>query len=356
MIAALLLSLHFVLLYALFAVYAERKTAAFIQNRLGPYEVGPYGLLQPLADILKLLQKKDLCPKHAIRPWFYVAAVLPFLIVLSAMACVPLFPTVPFVSSSVGVLLVLALLALDVLAVLIAGWASGSTFPTYGAFRAVSQLIAYEVPLGFALVATVLITKSLDFQVIALQQQATSETELRVFGLLPWDVAEVGGFLGWHFFANPVLVPVAAVFFVCALAQSHRTPFDLPEAEGELVAGYHTEYSGFRWSLFMLAEYGVLFLMSLLMVWLFFGAGYSPLPNLWQIQLYSWTNDPTGNWGSWFLFWTLTKTFFLVWVQMWLRWSLPRLRSDQLLHLCWRYLLPVSMLLVFVAAIWTLLN
>ena len=354
MITAFLLTLHFLLLYVLFAVYAERKTAAFIQNRLGPYEVGPYGLLQPLADILKLLQKQDLCPRDALRPWFYLAPVLPFVAVLSAIGCVPLFPGLPFVGGTVGVLLVVALLSLNTLAVLVAGWASGSKFSTYGAFRAVAQVIAYEVPLGFSLVAIVLITQSLDFELIALQQQHTSE-KVRLLGVLPWDVSSLGGFLSWNLFTAPVLVPVGGVFFICSLAQTHRTPFDLPEAENELVAGYHTEYSGFRWSLFMMAEYGTMFLMSLLMVWLLLGAGYSPLPNLWKLQLSTWTNDSSSSWGGWFFFWTLCKTFLLVWVHMWIRWSLPRVRTDQLLRFCWCCLTPVSICLVFLAALWTFL-
>lgn len=355
MIIALLLSLHFILLYVLFAIYAERKTAAFIQNRLGPYEVGPYGLLQPLADILKLLQKEDLCPQGADKYGFRMAPVLPFLVVLCALGAVPLFPGVSFLGTSVGVLLVLALLSLEVLGILVAGWASGSKFSIYGAFRALGQLIAYEVPLGFALVAVVLVTQSMDFVEIAALQQPQGLGPLRLLGVLPWDVAHVGGFLSWNIFVAPVLVPVCGIFFICVLAQAHRTPFDLPEAESELVAGYHTEYSGFRWALFVLAEYGILFLLSLLMVWLFFGAGYSPLLNLGALRLSDWTNDAAGGRGGWFSFWVLAKTLLLIWGQMWLRWSLPRVRTDQLLRFCWCYLMPISIVLVYVAALWTFL-
>ena len=129
----------------------------------------------------------------------------------------------------------------------------------------------------------------------------------------------------------------------------------LPEAEAELVAGYHTEYSGFRWSIFMLTEYALLFLMSLLLVWIFLGAGYSPLPNLGALRLSTWTNDPQGLEGGWFLFWVLSKTLTLVWIQMWIRWSMPRLRMDQVIRFCWLYLTPMSIIWVYLSALWTFL-
>ena len=353
MIVALLLSLHFILVYVLFAIYVERKTAAFIQNRLGPYEVGPWGLLQPVADILKLLQKKDLSPRGAHRFWFRVAPCVPFLAVLLAFACVPLFAGVAFLEAPVGVLMVVALLSLEVWAILVAGWASGSKFSTYGAFRAVGQMIAYEVPLGCALVSVVLVTGSMDWVAIAELQHPEALSGARVLDVLPGEVKEWGGVLSWHLFSAPVLLPVALVFFVSSMARAHRTPFDLPEAESELVGGYHTEYSGFRWALFMLAEYGVLFLMSLLMVWLFLGAGASPLLNIGALKCSDWTNDPLSQRGTWFLFWVLLKTWGLVWLQMWLRWSLPRLRMDQLIRFCWLYLTPLSIIWVYLCALWT---
>ena len=341
MIIAWLLSLHLLLLYTSLIIYVERKTAAFIQNRLGPYEVGPYGLLQPVADVLKLLQKEDLCPGTGHRGLFRIAPLIPFLAVLCAFSCIPLFPGIVFLQAPVGVLLVLALLALDVLGILLAGWSSGSKFSMYGAFRALTQLIAYEVPLGFALVAVVLLTQSMDFVVIAKNQHIGQ-----------WG----GGVFDWNIFRFPILIPVFAIFFICALAKGHRTPFDLPEAESELVAGYHTEYSGFRWSLFMMAEYGIMFVMSLLMIWMFFGAGHSPLPNLGGFKGSDWTNDTiSGEIGWWSFFWIINKTLGMVWIQIWIRWSLPRFRMDQLLHFCWKYLTPASIILVYSVALLTFL-
>ena len=355
MATAFLISLHFILLYALFAIYVERKTAAFIQNRLGPYEVGPFGLLQPLADILKLLQKQEPIPRTAYRAYFQWAPCVSFLALLTAFSCLPLFPEVVFLRAPVGVLMVVAIVSLDVWAILIAGWASGSKFSTYGAFRAVGQMIAYEVPMGCALVSVVIVTGSLDFIAIAEAQHPEMTNHLWVLSLLPSHLTQAGGFLSWHLFSAPVLIPVALMFFISAVAHTHRMPFDLPEAESELVAGYHTEYSGFRWSLFMLTEYGLLFLMSFLMVWLFLGAGYSPLPNIYALECSVWTNDPQGIRGGWFLFWTLSKTLTLVWIQMWIRWSIPRLRMDQLIHFCWLYLTPLSIIWVYLSALWTFL-
>ena len=226
MVVSFLLSVHFILLYALFAIYVERKTAAFIQHRLGPYEVGRFGWLQPVADILKLLQKKDLVPRTAHRLYFRWAPVVPFLAVLSAFSCLPLFPGVAFLRLPVGLLMVIAILSLDVWAILIAGWASGSKFSTYGAFRAVGQMIAYEVPMGCALVSVVIVTGSLDFVVIAEAQHPMTLIGHWMLSLLPWDGSDMGGFLSWHLFSAPVLIPVALIFFVSSLAKAHRVPFD----------------------------------------------------------------------------------------------------------------------------------
>ena len=347
-----IISLHFLLLFVLFAVYAERKTAAFIQDRLGPYEVGPYGLLQPVADILKLLRKETIQPTSAYSRLFFWAPILPFIAVLSTFACIPVFSQLDLVEAPNLVLLVVALLSLEVVGILLAGWASGSKFSTYGAFRAVGQMIAYEVPLGFSLVAVVICTQSLDFYEIA--QAQSPDTSAKIFGVLSINSTQIGGFCTWYILRNPLLPLVFVIFFIANLAQSHRIPFDLPEAESEIVAGYHTEYSGFRWALFMLAEYGVMCVLAILMTWVFLGAGYSPLPNIGSLSLSILTNDsekPT----YWFSVWLLLKVGVLVWIQMWIRWSLPRLTLDQILTLCWKYLTPIAVLLVYLTALWEIL-
>ena len=340
---AALIVLQFFLFVALLAVYAERKTAAFIQDRLGPYEVGPYGLLQPVADILKLLQKQEVLPLGAQRTLFRLGPVLCFMSLFCALGFLPLLPGIQHIGTPLGLLLVLAVLVLDILGIMLAGWSSGNKFATYGTFRALGQLIAYEVPLGFVLASVVLSTGSLD-----LVEIAAIQTPDRGLG-------QQLGFLSWLIITHPLLSLGLVIFFICAMAQAHRTPFDLPEAEGELVAGYHTEYSGFRWSLFMLAEYGVLFLMSWLMGWIFLGAGHSPWVDVGELKLKSWTTD-TESWGFWFAFWSLSKAFFIMWLQMWIRWSLPRIRPDQLLYFCWKILTPLSIVLLYLVSLYTLLR
>ena len=347
-----LVSLHFLLLFTLFAVYAERKTAAFIQDRLGPYEVGPYGILQPVADILKLMRKENVMPYSAYSIVFLWAPIAAFIAVLSAFACIPIFSQLEIVEAPNLVLLVLALLSLEVVGIVLAGWASGNKFSTYGAFRAVGQMIAYEVPLGFSVVAVVICTQSLDFYEIA-QNQAPNTTN-KILGILDVNTAQIGGIYTWYILKNPVLPLVFVLFFIANLAQNHRAPFDLPEAESEIIAGYHTEYSGFRWALLMLAEYGVMCVLAILMSWLFLGAGYSPLPNIGSLKLATLTNDTEAP-RYWFSVWLLLKVGVLVWTQMWIRWSLPRLRIDQVLTLCWKYLTPIAVILVYLTAIWEIL-
>ncbi len=368
MVLAFFFFLNLLLVYAVFAIYAERKIAAFIQDRLGPTEVGPFGLLQTVADLLKLLQKEDIVPLAADRLLFYLAPVVIFAGVMAGFAVVPLPPTFQGSAAEVGVFYLLAIVSLDVLGVLMAGWGSNNKFSVYGAMRAVAQIISYEIPLGIAVLCVVMVSQSLNLQEISWQQGIWAGTALEgarattvnyLFGIKATgiDITHVGGFLTWNIFRVPLLFLAFIMFFISSLAEANRAPFDLPESESELIGGYHTEYSGFRWALFMLSEYGMMLLVSMLASVLFLGGWNTLLPNLGPLELASWTSGMPGTWAAhlWGAFWLLSKTFVLVFLQMWARWTYPRMRVDQLMSLCWKYLIPLGLVLLAGCGVWRLL-
>lgn len=312
------------------AVYAERKTAAFIQNRLGPMEVGPKGVLQTIADLIKMLQKEDIRADAVDKIPFLIAPIIVFAAIFAGYSVLPLNEELSGSNVSSGLFFLLAIVSLDVLGILMAGWASNNKYSLYGAMRAVAQIISYEIPLGLSVLCVVIISGSLDLQTISTLQSGN--------GLLTWNIV-----------AHPVLLIPFIIFFISGLAESNRTPFDLPESESELIGGYHTEYSGFRWGMFMLSEYGMMLLLSLLGSILFFGGWNSPLPNIGDFGLYEVTSGLI--WGA---FWLLSKALVLIFIQMWVRWTLPRLRVDQLMSLSWKYLTPLAILMLFVCAFWKL--
>jgi len=224
--------------------------------------------------------------------------------------------------------------------------------------RALLQCIAYKVPLGLSVLSVLILSQTLDLQTIAAQQGprlsacATSSTYL--LGIKSIVIAQGKGILHWNICRIPLLLLAYVLFFVASLMACHRAPFDLPEAESELIGGYHTEYGGLRWAWLMLAEYSKLLLMSMLGVHLFLGAWHTPFPNLPGLPLGSWTTGLPDTWGAqaWACFWILAKVLFVVSIKMVLRWTLPRLRLDQLMHLCWQYLTPAALLLVGVTLWW----
>ncbi len=359
---ALPLTLAGIALYALAAVYAERKVSAFIQDRLGPMEVGPKGIFQTLADILKLLLKEGIVPAAADRTLFLLAPVVVFAAVFAGFAVIPWGAGWVAVPLQLGLLYAIAIVAVDVVGLLMAGWASNSKYALIGAVRSVAQIISYEVPAGTALLAGVVAYGTLDLQQMCLLQSSQSGQPLPVWGGL-FDAGGVGGVLAWGVVRNPALLLAFGVYFVAGLAENNRAPFDMPEAESELVAGFHTEYSGFRFAVFFLAEYAGMLLVSLLAAVVFLGGWSSPLPNLqvWDaaqaasqagsvvaelkgLQLHRLTTGTPGHWSAllWGLIWLGSKALLLVLVQMWIRWTWPRLRADQLMRLCWKYLLPLA--------------
>jgi len=302
-------------LAVLFAVWLERKVSAHIQDRLGPMYVGGWhGWAQTLADALKLLLKEDIVPASTDRILYKMA---PYIVFLGAFAA---FVVVPFGASSfvtdlnIGVLYVVAVGSLSVVGIIMAGWASNNKYSLYGGMRAAAQIISYEIPSAIAIMAVVIPVGSLSMVEIVNAQK--------------------GGIQNWFVFRNPFVFLAFIVYFVASLAEVNRTPFDIPEAESELVAGYHTEYSGMRFAFFFLAEYANMFLVASVAATLFLGGWTQVLPAFITPQI---VPGPLLFFG---------KVFALIFVQMWLRWSLPRVRVDQLMYLSWKVLLPISLVLV----------
>lgn len=328
-------------------VYAERKVSAFIQNRLGPMETGKYGWLQVPADIMKMVQKELIIPAAADKTLFLLAPAIIFLAVYMAFAALPWGPGLVPAKINIGLYYIFAIISIETLGILMAGWGSNNKYSILGAMRSAAQIISYEIPAGFALISVVMIAQSLDLQVIAIQQGILATEVNRFFGV--WDVSHIGGIFAWNVFKAPHLLIAFVIYFIASLAESNRAPFDIPEAESELVAGFHTEFTGVQFALVFLAEYSMMFLVSMIGAILFLGAWNTPLPNIGSVALATWT---TGT--IWGILWILIKTLALVGVQMWIRWTLPRLRVDQLMNLCWKVLTPLAFVCMLISGVWRL--
>jgi NADH-quinone oxidoreductase subunit H len=359
MFLPLLIFLAVVSANVIVSVYLERKVSAFIQDRLGPMEVGKWGLLQLFADLIKLLQKEDIIPSAVDRKLFKFAPYLIFAAIFAGYALIPISSDLQGAHLETGAFLLMSVISLDIIGILMAGWSSNNKYSLIGAMRSVAQIISYEVPLGLCILCVVLISQSLDLQEISFQQGIFSADTNYLFGIkaLGIETTNVGGFLTWNIFRSPFLLIAYVIFFIATLAEANRAPFDLPEAESELIAGFHTEYSGFRWAILFLAEYGMMLLVSFLGAVLFLGSWNSPLPNIGPIKLAYWTSGDPGTWPAhlWGAFWIFSKAYLGVLIQMWVRWTLPRLRIDQLMYLCWKVLTPIALVLVVVSAIWRIL-
>lgn len=294
-----------------FALWFERKFAARMQSRMGPTMVGPAGLLQPVADAVKLMQKEDIRPAGADWPLFNLAPPLAALCAIGAAAVIPFSPDMVLSNLDLGVLYVLAIGAVTVLPVFTAGWASNNKFALLGGMRAVAQSISYEVPLLLAALVPVVLAGSMNLTAIVRFQ------------------AEHHWLAVWPFFLG---LPAFALFMLAMLAESNRIPFDIPEAESELVAGVTTEYTGMKFALFYLAEYVHTLVASAMAAVLFLGGWDGPFaPGL---------------------HWMLVKTFVLFALVYWVRWSFLRFRSDQLMRICWYWLVPAGVVLVAAAGVW----
>jgi NADH-quinone oxidoreductase subunit H len=239
---------------------------------------------------------------------------------------------------NIGLYYIFAIISIETLGILMAGWGSNNKYSILGAMRSAAQIISYEIPAGFALISVVMIAQTLNLQDIAMQQGSYRPEKAKFFGF--WDVSAIGGILSWNVFQAPHLLVAFVIYFIASLAESNRAPFDIPEAESELVAGFHTEFTGLQFALVFLAEYSMMFLVSMVGVILFLGAWNTPLPNMGSVTLATWTTGTV--WG---IIWILLKTLLLVGAQMWIRWTLPRLRVDQLMNLCWKVLTPAGVCL-----------
>ncbi len=338
----------FIALFSLVAVYAERKISAFIQDRLGPMEVGKFGLLQTFADILKLIQKEFIIPASSDKVLFSIAPVIIFLSVFLGFAAIPWSMGFIGFNTSLGVLYVFAIISIEALGILMAGWGSNNKYSLLGAVRSVAQIVSYEIPAGFAILSAVMISQTLNLQILNYSQGILATQEIKFFGF--FDVNQIGGFLAWNVFQAPHLIISYIIYFISSLAECNRAPFDLPEAESELIGGFHTEYTGLRFAFIFLAEYAMMLLVAMLGVILFLGGWNTFLPNIGSFKLAEYT---TGNY--WGIFWLLSKSFIVVIVQIWIRWTLPRFRVDQLMSLCWKILTPLAFLCVILSGLWRLL-
>ncbi len=316
---------------ALFFIWLERKISGRIQDRLGPTRVGgKFGWLQTLADGIKLLTKEDLMPDGADGMLFRVAPYISFGASITAFVAIPFAGgSYPWVAQhlNTGVFFVIAVLGLEVFGVILAGYSSASKWSLFGAMREAAQVVSYEVPLGMCVVVPVLLAGSMDLVVIGDHQ--------------------AGWFTNWFIFNDPATFITFWVYFTCATASVNRAPFDLAEAESELVAGFHTEYSGLRWSFFFMAEYGSMLSVSLLAAILFLGGWHGPVPLASLI----------GVDGTWFgsllgCLNVLFKAVIGVSVMMWVRWTLPRLRIDQVMATCLKYCTPIAAVMLLGAACW----
>ena len=297
-------------------VYVETKIAGFMQDRIGPKRVGPHGMLQTIADAIKLMFKEAIYPAGADTRLFILAPCLVVVGAFLSFVVLPFGSRLQAVDLNVGVFYVVAVSSISTVGLIMAGWASNNKYALFGAMRSAAQIVSYEVPAVMVLLTVVTLVGSLSLQDIVR--------------------AQAGGLPHWFLFRYFPLMPVAfTIFFTAGLAECNRTPFDIPEAESELVAGFHTEYSGFFFSLFFLAEYTEMFVVSVVAAVLFLGGWAAPVPALQQL-------GPVGL-GP---LWLVAKAWFLVFVMMWLRWTLPRLRVDQLMYVAWKVLLPIAMVLV----------
>src|SRR5215831_4169487 len=317
--------------YVAVITLAERKVIAWMQVRLGPMRVGPWGILQMVADPLKLLLKEDIVPERADRWIFTLAPVICLIPAFIVLAVIPVGSSITIFGRTInlyitdlniGVLYVLSISSVGVLGIILGGWASNSKYPLLGALRSAAQMVSYEVALGFTVLGVLMLSGSLSLVKIV-------------------EAQKTAGY--WYVFLQPVAF---ILFFICGVAETNRAPFDLPEAESELVAGFHTEYSGFRFSLFFLAEYAAMITVASMAVTLFLGGWLRPFPNVAALAFLDFVPS---------ILWFALKTVILLYFYLWFRASWPRYRYDQLMKVGWQYLMPIAIANLIVTATLVLL-
>ncbi|MCG8407307.1 MAG: NADH-quinone oxidoreductase subunit NuoH [Phycisphaerales bacterium] len=333
----------FISIIPAFGIWWERKVSARIQSRMGPMRVGGWhGWLQSPADGLKLIFKEDIIPPEGDPLLFRLAVYITFVPPICAFLALPFAAAWVFRDLDVALIFILAMLGIEVVGVILAGWASNNKWAVYGSMREACQMVSYEIPMGMSLLIPIMMAGSLKLTDIA--------------------GAQAGGFWNWFVFANPWCFIAFFTYYCAALASCKRAPFDLPESESELVAGFLTEYSGFRWSLFFFGEYAAMFIVAGLAVILFLGGWSSPIPEAWINSFLTAVGaSPDGFFGTLargllaggpIIF--VLKATFLFYVQLWVRWTLPRVRIDQVLYACVQVMLPLVMVLLLANTLWIL--
>jgi NADH-quinone oxidoreductase subunit H len=312
----------FVLPVAGITTWVERRIMARMQSRIGPNRTGPAGFLQWLADGIKSVLKEDIIPSASDVPLFKLAPYVVIIGFVATFAVVPFSGDLIIADLNVGILYITAVTALVVVGILMAGWASNNKWSLLGGIRSAAQIVSYEIPAGLSIFPIVLLAGTLSMQGIIREQ-----------GAAPWT---------WYLFHNPFTVAAFFVFFISALAEGNRTPFDLPEAESELVAGFATEYSGMRNLLFFMAEWGNLYVIGAIVTTLFLGGWQIP----WALEGHPVLRNAL-QFGTFF-----AKSYFFVFVAIWLRWTLPRIRVDQMMVMCWKYLVPAALVNLLGTALW----
>lgn len=303
-----------------YVTFLERKVIGYMQVRVGPNRVGPLGLLQPIADVFKLLTKEVITPSASNRYLYVCAPILALAPALIAWAVIPFNPGWVVANVNAGLLYVFAATSLGIYGILVAGWSSNSKYAFFGAMRSAAQVVSYEIAMGFTFVGVLVLSGSLNLSKI-------------VFG-------QSGGF--WHWYFLP-LFPLFVVYWISAVAETNRAPFDVAEGESELVAGFHVEYSGMGFALFFLAEYGNMILVSALCAVLFFGGWLSPFQGIPGLDTaFAWVPG---------LIWMLLKMSFFIYLYFWLRATLPRYRYDQIMYLGWKVLIPVTLFWILLVSI-----
>tara|TARA_A100001234_G_scaffold221179_1_gene236177 strand:+ start:104 stop:1117 length:1014 start_codon:yes stop_codon:yes gene_type:complete len=293
-----------------YVTYSERKIIGFMQSRMGPTRVGPSGLLQPIADVLKLVSKEIIIPSQANKGIFLTAPMLMLVPSLLVWSVIPLSEFFIISDINAGLLFILAFTSLSVYGVILAGWASNSKYAFLGSMRSAAQIIAYEIAMGFALVGVLMLSGSLNLQII-IQEQS-------------------GSFLNWFWLP---LFPLFLIYFISGVAETNRAPFDVSEGESEIVAGFHVEYSGMAFAMFFLAEYMNLILISILASIMFFGGWLSPFQGTFLDSYFSFIPG---------FVWLSIKTIIFIFIFLWLRATLPRYRYDQIMRLGWKVFLPIT--------------
>lgn len=320
-----LLPFIFMLLYALVTVWVEMKVSAHIQDRLAYMRTGPHGIAQPIADVLKLIQKEDTVPALADKFLYALAPYLIFAGTYGAFAAIPFSSAYIGSNIDLGVFYLVAISSIVVVGILMAGWSSNNKWSLFGAVRSAGQIISYEIPTALAILVAVMITESLNLQEVNAAQQGGIQDWVVFGGTLP---------LVQKLLVMPFTILAFVLLVTAGIAEVNRTPFDLPEAESELVQGYMTEYSGMKFAIFYMAEYANMFVVAAIAASLFLGGWASPFGEALSGPI----------WG---FVWMVAKGMTIVFVQIWVRWTLPRLRVDQLMYTAWKVMIPALFLCVF---------